>query len=93
MFKNFLMKKMLQRQMKDLPKAQQEAFSEAIEKDPKLFESIAKEMQAEMKAGKNQMTAAMKVLPKYQKQLQELMGDKLPQGGGAQFNPNGRIKR
>ena len=93
MIKNFLMKKMLQKQLKDLPKEQQEAFSKAIEKNPKLFEKIAKEMQAEMKAGKNQMTAAMNVLPKYQKELQELMGDDLPQGGGAQFTPDGKIKR
>lgn len=84
---------MLQKQLKDLPKPQQEAFMKAIEKDPKLFESIAKEMQAEIKSGKNQMTAAMNVLPKYQAQLQELMGDDLPQGGGAQFTPDGKIRR
>lgn len=64
-----------------------------IEKNPKLFESIAKEMQAEMKKGGNQMTAAMKVLPKYRKELQEIMGDKLPQQGGAQFGPDGKIRR
>ena len=87
------MKKMLQRQLKDLPKEQQEAFSSAIEKNPKLFENIANEMQAEMKAGKNQMAAAMKVMPKYQKELQEIMGDQIPQRDGAQFTPDGKIRR
>lgn len=77
---------------------------EMIEKDPQLFEKIAKEMQAEMKQnGNNQMAAAMKVLPKYQADLQRIMSpetrEKLMkmQGGHAQaqgqFNPNGSIRR
>lgn len=76
MFKNFIMKKMLQSQTKHLPKDQQEMILTMLEKDPKLFEKIAQEMQAEMKAGKGQMSAAMKVLPKYKEQLQSLMGQK-----------------
>lgn len=87
------MKKMLQKQLKNLPQDQQEMWMAVIEKNPKLFEKIAKEMQAEMKGGGNQMTAAMKVLPKYQKELREAMGDKIPQGGGAQFGPDGKIRR
>lgn len=70
------MKKMLQSQTKHLPKDQQEMLLSMLEKDPKLFEKIAQEMQAEMKAGKGQMSAAMKVLPKYKAQLQALMGQK-----------------
>lgn len=64
-----------------------------IEENPKLFEQIAKDMQAEMKGGGNQMTAAMKVLPKYQDELRKVMGDKIPQQGGAQFGPDGRIRK
>ena len=65
-----------------------------LEKDPELFEKISKEMQAEMKNGSDQMAAAMKVMPKYQSQIQALMGNKMP-GGGAptQFNPNGTIHK
>ncbi len=94
--KNFMMKKLLERQLKDVPDDQKELIMTLVEKDPKLFEKIALEMQAEMKSGKDQMAAAMKVMAKYQAQLQALMGDKLPQmqkGGGAQFNPNGTIHR
>lgn len=91
--KNFLMKKLLEKQLKDVPPDQKEMIMTMMEKDPKLFEKIATEMQAEMKAGKNQMAAAMKVMPKYQAQLQTLMGDKMPQKGGAQFNPNGTIHK
>jgi len=74
MLKNFLMRKMLQSQTKNLPKDQQEQIMTMLEKDPDLFMKIAQEMQEEMKKGKNQMAAAMAVMPKYQDKLKELMG-------------------
>ena len=68
-----------------------------MEKDPALMTKIAKEMQAEMKTnGNNQMAAAMKVLPKYQKELQAAMSPEMMQkmaqmqSGGAKFGPGGR---
>ena len=94
--KNFFMRKLLERQLKDAPPEQREMIMTMVEKDPKLFEKIALEMQAEMKTGKNQMAAAMKVMPKYQAQLQALMGDKMPKGvgrSGTQFNPDGTIHK
>lgn len=92
--KNFMMKKMLERQLKSAPAEQREMIMSLLENNPELFEKIAKEMQDEMKSGKNQMAAAMKVMPKYQAEIQKAMGNKLPQqGGGAQFNPNGTIHR
>lgn len=93
--KNFMMKKLLEKQLKDAPAEQRDMIMTLMEKDPDLFEQIAKEVQAEMKAGKNQMAAVMKVMPKYQEKLRALMGDKFPQaqGGGARFNPNGSIHR
>lgn len=90
--KNFMMRKILERQMKDASPEQRELIMTMVERDPKLFEKIAEEMQAEMKNGKDQMAAAMKVLPKYQGELQKLMGDKVPQqGSGQRFNPDGTI--
>ncbi len=74
MLKNFLMRKMLERQLKGLPKDQQEQVMMMMQKDPDLFTKIAEEMQAEMKKGKDQMSAAMVVMPKYQNRLRELMG-------------------
>ncbi len=91
--KQFMMRKLMEHQLKNVPPEQKELILTMVEKDPKLFEKIALEMQAEMKAGKSQMTAAMAVFPKYQKELQALMGDKFPaqQGGGAQFRPDGTL--
>lgn len=74
MLKNFLMRKMLQHQTKHLPKDQQEQILTILEKDPDLFVTIAKEVQEEMKKGKDQMAAAMAVMPRYQSRLKELMG-------------------
>lgn len=99
--KNFAMKKVLQSQMKNVPKEQQEMLMGMMEKNPKLFEQIAKEMQAELKAnGNNQMAAAQKVLPKYQKEIMEVMSPEMKQqlaqmqmGAQGQFNPNGTIRK
>jgi hypothetical protein len=94
--KQFMTRKLLEHQLKNAPADQKELILTMLEKDPQLFEKIATEMQAEIKKGGNQMAAAMKVLPKYQKELQALMGDKFPgaqQGRTAQFNPNGTIHK
>ncbi|MDA8597053.1 hypothetical protein N9L26_01810 [Candidatus Pacebacteria bacterium] len=99
--KNYALKKLLERQLKDAPPEQKEMIMGLMEKNPKLMEQIALEMQAEMKAnGNNQMAAAMKVLPKYQKELMEAMSPEMRQqlieqqmGAQGKFNPNGSIRR
>ena len=91
--KDFMMQKLLERQLKDAPPEQRELVMTLMQKDPVLLQKISKEMEAEIKAGKTQMAAAMKVMPKYQKELQAIMGDKLPQRGGTRFNPNGSIHK
>lgn len=99
--KNYAIKKMLQSQLKNVPADQQAMIMEMVEKNPQLFEKIAKEMQAEMKQnGNNQMAAAMKVLPKYQQELQKNLSpetlEKLAaaqQGAAGKFNPDGSIRR
>lgn len=91
--KKFAAKKLLETQLKSVPKDQQELILGMFEKDPQLFEEIAKEIQAEMKKGSNQMSAAMKVMPKYQGKLQALMGEKAPNQTIQGFNPNGSIRK
>lgn len=99
--KQFALKKVLQSQMKNVPQEQQEMLLTMIEKEPDLFEKIAKEIQEELKRnGNNQMAAAMKVLPKYQQQIvgamtpemrEKLM--KMQMGAQGQFNPDGSIRK
>lgn len=86
--------------MKDAPPEQKEMILGMIEKDPQLFEKIAKEMQEELKRnGNNQMAAAMKVLPKYQQQILGVMTPemkdqiaKMQMGAQGKFNPDGSIR-
>ncbi|HEU4677533.1 MAG TPA: hypothetical protein VFS75_02335 [Candidatus Paceibacterota bacterium] len=90
--KSFLMKKMLERQLKNAPAAEREMIMTLMEKNPELFQKIATEMQAEIKAGKSQTAAAMKVMPKYQAELQKALGGvPPPRSQGARFNPDGSI--
>ncbi len=99
--KNYAVKKVLQSQMKNVPADQQEMIMTMLEKDPVLFEKIAKEMQAELKTnGNNQMAAAMKVLPKYQDGIMSAMTPEMKEkmmkmqlGSQGKFNPNGSIRR
>lgn len=99
--KNFAVKKLLEKQLKSVPEDQREMIMTMVEKDPKLFEKIAKELQEEMKAnGNNQMNAAMKVLPKYQSEIMSIMSPEMKEkmakqqmGTQGQFNANGSIRR
>jgi len=99
--KQMAMKKLLQSQLKNVPPDQQQMIMEMLEKDPALFEKIAKEIQAELKTNNNnQMAAATKVLPKYQKEIMAVMSPemkeklmKMQMGSQGQFNQNGTIRR
>jgi len=72
-FKNLLLKKMLKSQLKGVPEDQQNKIIEAVEKNPKLFEDIAKEVEEKMKGGQDQQSATMAVMMSHQKELQDLM--------------------
>lgn len=74
MFKNFLMKQMLKRQMKDVPEAEQEKVFAMIEKNPDFFQNIAAEIKQKMDQGKDQMAATMEVVQKHQEELKKIMG-------------------
>lgn len=71
MLKNLLLKKMLKSQLKDVPEEQQEKLFSAIEKNPELFQNIAKEVQQKIKDGKDKTSATFEVMQKYQTELQE----------------------
>jgi len=95
------MKKLLERQMKDVPEEQKQMIMEMVENNPELFEKIAKEMQAEMNQnGNNQMAAAQKILPKYQMEIAQSLSPetrekmaKMQMGAQGQFNPDGSLRK
>ncbi len=71
-FGNFLVKQMFKSKMKGIPESEQNRIIEMIEKNPALFEKIGTEVQAKMKGGMDQNTAAMKVFKNYQKELEQI---------------------
>jgi hypothetical protein len=71
MFKNFLIRKMLRTQ--GVPAEQIELFIKMMEKDPKLFEKIALEIQEKVKGGMDQMQAGTQVMQKYEEDLKKLI--------------------
>lgn len=71
--KNFLLRKMLARELSGVPQAEQEKIFAIIEKNPDLFQKIALEVQDEVKNGRGQMDAAMNIFKKYEKDLKSLM--------------------
>jgi len=71
--KEAAMKKMMEKQLKQLPPEQREIVMKAVIENPEFFEKIAKETEAEMKKGVGQMAASMKVMRKYQSELQKIM--------------------
>jgi hypothetical protein len=73
MFKEFLMKKLLQSKLKDLPKKEQDRILTLVTKNPKLFEEIAMKIKKKTDAGADQMMATMTVMKEYQGQIQKLM--------------------
>lgn len=71
--KDFLMRKMLANKMKDMPQAEQDKILGLLEKNPELFQKITLEVQEKMKTGKDQMSATMDVVNKYQTELKDLL--------------------
>ncbi len=70
MFKNFLIKKMLKAQ--GVPDDQLDMIIAMMEKNPDLFKTIAAEVQAKIKQGKDQMAATMEVLEAHKAELEAL---------------------
>ncbi len=74
MIKDFLMRKMLERQLKNVPKEEQERLITLITKNPEFFQKIAEEIKKRMDGGMEQTAATMAVMQMYQKELQEIAG-------------------
>ncbi len=71
--KNFLARKMLDRQLKNLPESQRAIFIKMFDEDPEFFERLAKEIKEKKDQGQDEMLAAMAVMKKHQPEMQKLM--------------------
>ncbi len=77
MIKDFLIRKMLESQLKGVSKEDQEKMIAMITKNPELFQKIATEVKVKVdgvggQPKMDQMKATMEVMKNYQKELQSL---------------------
>ncbi len=73
MLKEFLMKKAISSQLKDVPQETKDKILAAVDKDPDFFTKIAMEVKTATDAGVDQMTAMRDVMQKHQAKIVELM--------------------
>ncbi len=71
--KKILMRKMMEKQLKDLPASQRDQVLQAVTENPDFFKKMNDEIKAEVKKGKPQMAASMEVMRRHQGELQKLM--------------------
>jgi uncharacterized protein YneF (UPF0154 family) len=72
MFKDFLLRKMMEKQLKNVPPEMREKMITMITKNPELFQKIALEVQAKVDGGMDKMAAAKQVLAKYQNEIPKI---------------------
>lgn len=73
MFKEFLLKQMIKRQLKGVPDAEIDRILAIVEKNPELFQKIGTEIETKVKSGRSQMAATMEVMRTHQADLQKLL--------------------
>ena len=72
--KDFLVKKVMERKLKDVPEAQREQIMTLVTKNPDLFKKIGEEIDRRVKkGGEPQMKATMDVMKKYKGEISKLM--------------------
>ena len=67
------MKKMVQRQIKDMPQDQQDMIMKLVEENPQLLKTISDEIQVKTKKGIDQQTAMMQVMMDHKDELQRAL--------------------
>lgn len=73
MFKNFLMKKMIQSQLGKLPAEHRALVEKLLDKDPDTLVAMAQDLQTELGKGKSQQDAFQVIAKKYEAKIKELM--------------------
>lgn len=67
------MKQMIKRQVKDMPKDQQDMILGLVDQNPELLKTISTEIQVKVKKGIEQQAAMMQVMMDHKTELQQAM--------------------
>lgn len=73
MFKEFLLKQMIKRQMKGMPESEIDRIVGIVGKNPEIFKKIGNEIKAKVKSGRSEQAAAMEVMRAHQAELQKVL--------------------
>lgn len=76
MFKEFMVRQMMAKQLKGVPKEQQDQIIGMMAANPELFTKIAESAQAKMRAGKGQMDAVIEAAREHEAELKNAFGKK-----------------
>ena len=72
--KDYLIKKVVESKLKDVPEAQRAQILALVTKNPELFKKIGEEIDRRVKGGgEPQMKATMEVMKKYKEEISKLM--------------------
>lgn len=73
MFKELLIRKLIQSKLGNLPKEEQEKIVALVTKNPEFFQKIAMEIQKKRDGGMDEMKATMAVMEAHKNELQKLL--------------------
>lgn len=73
MLKQFLMKRAMAAQLKDIPEEQRNKIIAVVEKNPEFFERLALDIQEKIKGGMTQEEATVAVLATNQEEMKKLL--------------------
>ena len=74
--KDFLIRKMIGKQLAGLPQDQQDMLVKLITENPVFFQQIAKEVQDKVASGKDQQSAMMEVMRAHEEELKKILSTK-----------------
>ena len=73
MIKDFLLKQVVERQLKGLPENEIDRIVDIVGKNPEIFKKIGDEIKAKVKSGRSEQAAALEVMRAHQAELQKIM--------------------
>ena len=73
MFKEFLLKQMMKKQLKGMPEAEIDRIVGIVAKNPDFFKKIGEEIEKKIKSGRSQTAATMEVMRAHQAEIQKMM--------------------
>ena len=74
MFKELLMKKLIQSKLGHIPQEEQDRIIGLVTKNPELFQKIALEIKTKVDSGMDQMKATMSVMEAHKEEMKKIMG-------------------